>query len=116
FTNSGTKRRETAQTSSNEPQLENVRPFSSAFLLDSISWTTVAAISYLVVASFLLSRVVIGLTFAGRIVRSSSPIKNSQVAVRLAPRAHMSGQRFLPCVRESEWVSVPVTIGVVTPT
>src|SRR5438876_3642938 len=102
FTSSGTKRRETAQTSSNEPQLEDVRPFSWAYLLDSISWTTVAAISYLVVASFLLSRVVIGLTFARRIVKSSSPIKNSQIAVRLASRAHMAGQRFLPCVCESE--------------
>src|SRR5205823_299502 len=90
FTNGGTKRGKTAAIGRevNESQLENVRPFSSAFLLDSISWTTVAAMSYLVVVLFLLSRVVIGLTFARRIVRSSSPIKNSQVAVRLAPRAH----------------------------
>ena len=121
FTNSGTKRGKRAgaitwQTSSNEPQLEDVRPFSWAFLLDSISWTTVAAISYLVVALFLLSRVVIGLTFARRIVRSSSPIKNSQVAVRLASRSHMSGQRLLPCVRESALICIPLTIGVFTPT
>src|SRR5439155_2523699 len=121
FTNSGTKRGTTAgaitwQRSSNAPKLEDVRPFSWAFLLDSISWTTVAAISYLVVALFLLSRVVIGLAFARRIVRSSSPIKNSQVAVRLASRSHMSGQRLLPCVRESALICIPLTIGVFTPT
>jgi beta-lactamase regulating signal transducer with metallopeptidase domain len=117
FTNSGTKRGKTAAISRevNESHPEDVRPFSCAFLLDAISWTTVAAVSYLVVALFLLSRVVIGLAFARRIVRSSKPIQNSRVAVRLASRAHRSGRRQLPCVHESQLVSVPVTMGVFTP-
>lgn len=95
---------------SNGPQLNN-RPF-----LFSIHWTTVGLGVYLGIALFLFSRLLIGLKIALRLVRASNPIRESRIIASISSRAQLLKCRFPFRVRESELISVPLTIGVFTPT
>ena len=77
----------------------------------SISWSTVAAGVYLAVALFLLARFFVGLTFSRRLLQASQIIDDPRFTIRMASRAHASGLAFLPPAAESEFISVPVTMG-----
>ena len=81
-----------------------------------IQWTTLTAAAYLAITVFLLLRIVAGGTFARRLVRSSNPIQDSRILLRLRSRAHAPHSWFVPRVCESSLLSVPVTIGVIAPT
>lgn len=77
----------------------------------SIQWNAVAAGIYLVVALTLLARFFVGLGFAYRLVQRSSRIDEPRLTVRLASRASAAGLAFIPRAADSEFISVPLTIG-----
>ncbi len=80
-------------------------------LLSSIQWSTVVAGIYFAVALLLLLRFFVGLAFGRRLIRASQPIDEPRVTQRLASHAHASGLAFIPQAAESEFISVPVTMG-----
>src|SRR5208283_4695272 len=77
----------------------------------SLPWGKVAAGIYLLMASLLLVRFVVGLVFARRITQASDPIRDPRLALKLFCRARASGLSSIPRVAESKFVSVPVTMG-----
>jgi beta-lactamase regulating signal transducer with metallopeptidase domain len=77
----------------------------------SIQWSVVATAVYLAVALLLLVRFVVGLVFSRRLMRSSRRIHDPRVTARLATGAHDCRLAFVPQVAETEFISVPVTIG-----
>jgi hypothetical protein len=66
-------------------------------------------------AFFLLARLFVGLAFGRRLRRASHMIRETRITVRFASRAQASGLSFIPQAAESEFVSVPVTMGVLRP-
>jgi len=67
--------------------------------LASIRWSTVAIGIYLAIALFLLTKLVIGIAFARRLARLSTPIDDPRVTIRrLASR---SNRMPFPAIRES---------------
>jgi beta-lactamase regulating signal transducer with metallopeptidase domain len=108
----------TAATSSN-PSLEATqrndevgRSSWMVVVLASIGWSSVAVGVYLAIASFLLTKLIIGVAFAHRLARSSTPIDDPRLTVRrLASR---SNRQLFPPIRESRSASVPLTVGVLT--
>jgi hypothetical protein len=71
---------------------------------------------YFLTALFFLARLVVGLTFAGRLRRAAQVLDEPRLTARLRSRAHASGLAFVPETVESEIISVPVTMGVLSPT
>src|SRR5215469_1905095 len=88
---------------------EERHPFSKS------PWIVFAVGLYLAVALLLLLRLAIGLVLGRRLVGSSVQVQDLRLAARLSARAHASGQSLEHLVRESSWVSVPVTMGMVRP-
>ena len=80
-------------------------------LFPAIPWSSIAAGTYLAVAFFLLVRFLVGLAFGRRLLHASQTIDDPHVTTRLASRAHSSGLAFVPPAAESEFISVPVTMG-----
>jgi beta-lactamase regulating signal transducer with metallopeptidase domain len=76
----------------------------------SIRWTTLAVGAYFAIAVFLVARLLIGIVFARRLVRSSIAIHDSRF-----PLASLRRQRRVPEIRESHSVSVPLTVGALKP-
>ena len=70
----------------------------------------IASLAYLCIAMFLLSRLLVGLFFARRLVRTVGPIRDPRIATLLVP----GGSPLSVC--ESTSISVPVTIGILKPT
>jgi len=104
----------TMAASHNLPQ--GIRALSWVSHLHSLQSTTLAAAGYLVITVFLLFRLLAGLTFSRRLVRSSNPVHGSRILPRLCSRPHDQSWAIMPRVHETSLVSVPVTIGVITPT
>ena len=82
-------------------------PFSHA----SIPWTAVATGLYAAVALLLLVRFVIGIVLARRLLNAAQTINELRITQRLEARAHAVGLASAPKIAESEWISVPVTVG-----
>jgi len=76
-----------------------------------IPWTTVAAAIYVAVAVFLLVRFFIGIAFSRRLLRASRQIIHPRVRARVASRVRASAAARIPWIAESEFISVPVTMG-----
>jgi beta-lactamase regulating signal transducer with metallopeptidase domain len=99
--------------------VEIVRPASSpsrspsgeSSLGSSIHWNFVAGGIYLAVASLLFVRFFVGIAFSHRLMQASKLIQQPCVARKLAARASATGLAFIPQVAESEFISVPVTMG-----
>ena len=87
----------------------------SQSVLSSIPLRIVAAGIYLAIASLLLVRFFIGLAFGRRLIRASRAIEEERVFIRVAERARAS-DLSVPEMLESEFISVPVTMGVLRPT
>jgi beta-lactamase regulating signal transducer with metallopeptidase domain len=81
------------------------------FLWSSIRWETLAAGIYLAVAFFLFVRFFVGLAFGRRLRQASQMIDEPRVTLRLASRAYAAGLAFTPRAAESEFITVPVTMG-----
>ena len=78
----------------------------------SIPWTSAAVIVYLAIALFLFARLVVGMLLARRLVRNSIAIHDP----RLNALIQYPNSRRVPQIHESQAVSVPLTIGVLSPT
>jgi beta-lactamase regulating signal transducer with metallopeptidase domain len=76
-----------------------------------IPWTAVATGLYAVMALFLLVRFVIGIVLARRLLNAAQTINDPRITQRLASRARSVGFSSAPRIAESEWISVPVTVG-----
>ena len=87
-------------------------PRPSPFFASSIRWDAVAAASYLAVALIFLMRFCVGVAFSHRLMRSSRRIGDRRLTRKLISRATAAGLVFTPRVAESEFISVPLTIGV----
>ena len=97
---------ETPKTSAPALTAETSKSFPA-----SIPWSTVAAGIYLAVSLVLLARFFVGLAFSRRLLRASQIIDDWRLTVSLASRAHTSGLAIIPPAAESEFISVPVTMG-----
>jgi len=86
-------------------------PLLSSIPWSSIPWTTLAAALYLSVASLLLARFFIGLAFTRRLLRASRTIDAPRLTQKLAAHACASRLNSIPHAAESEFISVPVTVG-----
>jgi bla regulator protein BlaR1 len=92
------------------PRLSVVARLASS-LAASVKWSTVAAAIYFGVASLLLARILVGFVFTHRLVKSSQSIRELPVTRALTSCASVCRMRFVPPVAESEFISVPVTVG-----
>jgi beta-lactamase regulating signal transducer with metallopeptidase domain len=88
----------------------------SSIRQSSIPWTALAAAIYLTVTFILLVRFLVGLVFSSRLSRASQRIDEPRITLRLAARARAYRLPFVPRVAESEFISVPVTMGARRPT
>src|SRR5579872_6047928 len=95
---------------------ESSPAMSSSALWSSVRWSTVAAGIYFGVALLLLVRFFVGLVFGHRLMRASLAIDEPRVSQRLASRAYASGLPSAPRAAESEFISVPLTMGVLRST
>ncbi|HUK89817.1 MAG TPA: M56 family metallopeptidase [Blastocatellia bacterium] len=83
-----------------------------------VSWSALAGLAYLAVVFFMLIRLFTGLILSGRLRRSATGVSNPRMFAALK-RASLAittpGAGAHAAVAESSWISVPVTIGVVSP-
>jgi len=79
--------------------------------LSSIRWGSVATGIYLSIALLLLARFVVGLVFARRLTQATQTIQDPRTTLKLSSFARASGLSVIPRVAESEFISVPVTMG-----
>jgi beta-lactamase regulating signal transducer with metallopeptidase domain len=77
-----------------------------------VQWSLVAAGAYLVVAAFLLLRLIAGWWLGTKMVRRSRAITDTRLTSRLEMRRNATRLSFTPQAAESELISVPVTVGV----
>jgi beta-lactamase regulating signal transducer with metallopeptidase domain len=82
----------------------------------SIPWSLIAAQIYLAVALLLLLRFVIGLAYSRRLVQAALPIAHPRLTFALASRASALKLASIPRALESEFISVPLTMGVLRST
>jgi len=81
-----------------------------------VDWTVIAAGIYLLIASILALRFLVGIAYCGRLVRASQRIDEPRLVLGLASRAYDSGLTVVPEARESELLCVPVTMGAIRST
>jgi beta-lactamase regulating signal transducer with metallopeptidase domain len=81
------------------------------FLLSWIEWNLIAGGIYLAVALLLVMRLAVGFVFGRRLVQASQRISEPRLTRRLAVCACASRLGFMPQAAESEFISVPVTMG-----
>jgi hypothetical protein len=94
----------------------SVRPAVSAgFGWRAMRWNVVAVEIYLAIAFFLLVRILVGFWLGRRLRRASRIICDTRIIARFASRTRATGLSFTPQAAESEFISVPVTMGVLRP-
>jgi hypothetical protein len=94
----------------------SVRPAVSAgFGWRAMRWDVVAVEIYLAIAFFLLVRILVGFWLGRRLRRASRIICDTRIIARFASRTRATGFSFTPQAAESEFISVPVTMGVLRP-
>jgi beta-lactamase regulating signal transducer with metallopeptidase domain len=106
------------QTSSSSQANRNVRRKEGTLVMEpaarprpSIRWGAIAAGIYLAVACILIVRFLVGVAFGHRLMRASTTIDEPRLTQRLSARTRALGLRFIPRGAESEFISVPVTMG-----
>jgi beta-lactamase regulating signal transducer with metallopeptidase domain len=77
----------------------------------AIRWSAVSGAIYLPVASLFLLRLFVGIAFGRRLLRASRPIDETRLVQRLTFRAKSLRLAVIPDAAESEFISVPVTLG-----
>jgi bla regulator protein blaR1 len=82
----------------------------------AIPWLLIAFSAYAVVALALMARILVGIAFGGRLVRTATPVDEPRALEHLSSAARAAGLRSLPSLAESEMLSVPIMIGVRKPT
>jgi beta-lactamase regulating signal transducer with metallopeptidase domain len=89
---------------------------AASFPSSSIHWSVIAAGIYLAIAFLLLTRFFVGIAFGLRLMSASRIVDEERVVTRVAAFAKASGLGFIPRVGESEFISVPVTMGAIRST
>ncbi len=84
---------------------------STSIRWGSIPWAALATGLYLAVSLLLLARFVVGFVLAHRLMRASQEIQEPRLTQRLASSAYAGGLTSVPQVAESDFISVPVTMG-----
>ena len=84
---------------------------ASRLLWSTIPWSAVAISIYLSVALILLVRFFVGLAFGHRLKRASRTIDDPRLRSKLTFCARAAGLTFTPRALESEFISVPLTLG-----
>jgi beta-lactamase regulating signal transducer with metallopeptidase domain len=105
--------RTSQQASTNFPTLNREGSPSGpapASLRSALRWQIAAAALYFAVAMLLLTRFFIGLAFTRRLLRASRTIDDPRLLDQLTNRISAFG-RQIPRIGESNFISVPVTIG-----
>jgi beta-lactamase regulating signal transducer with metallopeptidase domain len=77
----------------------------------AIRWSAVSRAIYLPVAFLFLLRLFVGIAFGRRLLRASRPIVETRLVQRLTFRAKSLRLAVIPDAAESEFISVPVTLG-----
>jgi beta-lactamase regulating signal transducer with metallopeptidase domain len=81
-----------------------------------IPWTLIAFSIYAAIALALLARILVGIAFGNRLVRTATPVDEPRARAHLSSAVRAAGLRSLPRLAESEMLSVPIMIGVRRPT
>lgn len=81
----------------------------------TISWMMILFAAYAVIAFILLSQLLLGLFFSGRLARRAVTIIDSRAQRILRYRACFGGLEKTPRLAESEALAVPATLGVLRP-
>ncbi|MGB9069863.1 MAG: M56 family metallopeptidase, partial [Candidatus Acidiferrales bacterium] len=81
-----------------------------------IPWTLIAFSVYAAVALALLARILVGIAFGNRLVRTATPVDEPRALEHLSSAVRAAGLRSLPRLAESEMLSVPIMVGVHRPT
>jgi bla regulator protein blaR1 len=81
-----------------------------------IPWTLIAFSIYAGVALALLARILVGIAFGNRLVRTATPVDEPRALEHLSSAVRAAGLRSRPRLAESEMLSVPIMIGVRRPT
>jgi bla regulator protein blaR1 len=81
-----------------------------------IPWLLIAFSVYAVVGLALMARILVGIAFGNRLVRTATPVDEPRALEHLSAAARAVGLRSLPRLAESEILSVPIMIGVRKPT
>jgi len=76
-----------------------------------LRWSVIAASTYLLITLFLLVRFMAGVVWSHKLVRSSETVTEP---FTIAGLASLAG-RHAPRLAASEWISVPLTVGVLRP-
>ncbi len=95
-----------------KPATDSQSSPGSHFAWRSIPWNSLPATIYLIVASIFLSRLVVGFALTQRLIRRSRNITDPRLRQMLAFHARFSNSWW---VRESDRISVPVTVGAFRP-
>ena len=101
-----------ASTSLSTARPVSTRRSSWREMIASIPWNSAALAMYLAIALLLVARLIIGVVLARRLVRHSTQIHDP----RLDALIQYPSSLRVPAIRESRSVSVPLTIGVLSPT
>jgi beta-lactamase regulating signal transducer with metallopeptidase domain len=88
---------------------------SQSSLWPTVRWSVVAVGIYFAISSLLLVRLWVGLVFGHRLIRASQIINEPRMSRRVAARALALGLVVIPRAVESEFISVPVTLGILRP-
>jgi beta-lactamase regulating signal transducer with metallopeptidase domain len=80
-----------------------------------ISWLTLAAAAYCLIAGALLGRLMLGYMLRRRLEQCARPIENARLAAILREETGKIGLRRAPRVAEAGALSVPVAMGVLRP-
>lgn len=85
-------------------------------LWSTIQWRDAASLGYFAVTMILLARFVVGVVFTRRLFRTGFDLHEPRITQRLVSGSRAHALNFAPLARESELISVPVTMGVMRPT
>jgi beta-lactamase regulating signal transducer with metallopeptidase domain len=78
----------------------------------SIRWSAVISAIYLFITFVFFTRFFVGLALSRRLLKAAHGIDEPRITARLASRAYAAGLAVAPNAAESEFISVPVTMGV----
>ncbi|HEY6902774.1 MAG TPA: M56 family metallopeptidase, partial [Candidatus Acidoferrales bacterium] len=81
----------------------------------SFPWTVFFAAFYISITLIFLGRLLLGIIFSRRLVRSARPVAQSEVAGVLAIDEREDHPAFPMRLAESELISVPITLGILRP-
>jgi beta-lactamase regulating signal transducer with metallopeptidase domain len=102
---------ETRETVPSGSSAEETHTRLALSTLLSLPWETAASAVYLAIAGLLLMRIFVGMAFTYRLMRASQTIHDSRIGKLLKFHAQSYRHVKVPRMAESDFISVPVTVG-----